>query len=76
MFAWIRRLLWDESAFERWGRVCIFAIGEGIRNGTVPVPPGWEKVGMALQALALLIAAGEKNVSTKGKVDNSVDASE
>lgn len=63
MLAFLYRFLYDESFFERSFRMAIFLAGELIRNGTIPtgVSGLGNKIGPIISALALLVAAGERN---------------
>lgn len=70
MLEWVKRFLYDESFFERCFRMTIFLAGELVRNGTIPtgVSGLGQKLGPIISALALLVAAGEKNAkSDNGK---------
>ena len=57
MIAFITRLLWDESAFERYARAALMFMA--IYLGQAGDLPGWA-VSLGA-ALAVLIGAGEKN---------------
>ena len=63
MLEWIKKFLYDETFFERCFRMTIFLAGELVRNGTIPtgVEGLGAKLGPLISALALLVAAGEKN---------------
>jgi hypothetical protein len=63
MIAWIKKLLWDETAFERFGRALLFAIGQAMQQGLLPVEvgtTGWY-IGILLQISAFTVGAGDKN---------------
>lgn len=63
MLEWIKKFLYDETFFERCFRMTIFLAGELVRQGTIPtgVPGLGQKLGPIISALALLVAAGERN---------------
>ena len=57
MVEWVKRILWDESAFERYARALL--MGAAIYLGQAGDLPGWAvSIGAAL---SVLIGAGEKN---------------
>ena len=61
MIPWIKRLLWDQTAFERYGRAAILIVGGGIATGQMAVPEGYEWIGVVAMGLAGLIGAGDRN---------------
>lgn len=65
--AFLRRLLWDASAFERYVRTGVAALGQLIQQGVVPIPQKYQWVGALVTAAALLIPAGEKNAPAQGE---------
>jgi len=69
MLEFLKRFLYDESFFERCFRMTIFLAGELVRNGTIPtgVEGLGAKIGPFISALALMVAAGEKNPNPEGK---------
>lgn len=61
MITYLKKLLWDETAFERFGRAIVFGIGQAMQQGLLPTgDKGWY-VGIVMQALALAVGAGDKN---------------
>lgn len=62
MIAFIKRLLWDEAAFERYGRALLMAAALYLGQAR-DLPPWAIAVG---GALALLIGAGDKNPKARG----------
>jgi hypothetical protein len=72
MCEFLRRLLWDESAFERYARLVLIGVGTYINANTVTgYLPQWcydhisiptlVTIGSALTGLGALIGAGDKN---------------
>ena len=61
MIEFVKRLLWDESAFERYARALLF--GASIYLGQAHDLPPW--VTAAGVALAGFIGAGDKNPPPK-----------
>jgi hypothetical protein len=63
MITWLRNLLFDETAFVRFGRTLIFIAGQMLHEGIVPGLNGaaawW--IGPFVSAAALVLGAGEKN---------------
>lgn len=56
----LRKLLWDESAFQRYARAFLFLVGELVRQGVIPTGiEGGGKYGVILQAIAFLVTARE-----------------
>ena len=63
MIPWVKKLLWDASAFERYGRAVLLAIGGLAAAGQLPMwVPEW--IAAPLLLFAGLIGAGEKNNAT------------
>lgn len=72
MLAFLKRLLWDESAFERYARLFLLSGGTGLMSMAAAwqLPPfmfdlmtreSWMFVAGAMMGLGGLIGAGEKN---------------
>lgn len=60
MVPWLKRLLWDEAAFERYARFVLLGVAGLAVTGDLPAwVPSW--VVALLMALAGLIGAGDKN---------------
>ena len=57
MVEWVKRILWDEAAFERYARAAIMFLA--LYLGHAGDLPAWATSLGA--ALAVLIGAGEKN---------------
>lgn len=62
MLTFCKRLLWDESAFERYGRALIGTVGLAmvINGGKIPQTKG-EWFSLLAVFLGLLIGSGDKN---------------
>lgn len=60
MIPWLKRILYDESAFERYGRALVFGLGTALTMGVIPAGMLGYYGGPILQALALVIGAGDK----------------
>lgn len=58
MLGLFRRILWDESAFERYGRMMLMGGAMMVATGQIPLPPRYAWIPAAL---SVLIGAGEKN---------------
>ena len=69
MVEWIKKFLYDVTFFERCFRMTVFLAGELVRNGTIPtgIEGLGQKLGPFISALALMVAAGEKNVKSESK---------
>lgn len=64
MIEFLRKLLWDESAFERYGRGILIALAVALpQAGAGTGEINWISVASAL--VAGLIGAGEKNAPAK-----------
>ena len=62
MIPWLKKLLWDESAFERSGRAVLLMLGGLVATGQLPPwVPEW--IAAPLLLLAGLIGAGDKNLT-------------
>lgn len=55
MIHWLKRLVWDESAFLGYVRVLVFLLGQAIDAGNVPFTEGFTWVGDLVSAAALLV---------------------
>lgn len=65
MLTFLKRLLWDEAAFERWGRATLVALGQAIASGAIPTGiEGGGKLGWAISFVGLLISGGTKTSTT------------
>lgn len=62
MIPFLRRLIWDETVFERWCRALLALLGEGLHEGVIPGVNGSKAwwVGLIVTASALLVPAGDK----------------
>jgi hypothetical protein len=66
MIPWLKKLLWDESAFERYSRALFFALAGLAAAGQLPEwVPQW--IAGPLLALGGLIGAGDKNPGNGSK---------
>lgn len=66
MLTWLKRLLWDEAAFERYGRAFFGTAGLAfVAIGKVPETKR-EWLGLLFVFFALLTGAGDKNVRPAG----------
>jgi hypothetical protein len=65
MWPFLKSLIWDETAFQRYGRMLIFGLGAAVSAGMIQtgIDGGGGKIGTALQLLAFMIRAGDKNPS-------------
>lgn len=65
MWTWLKSLWLDPAYFRAALRAMVFAVGEMLRNGTIPT--GADGIGLVvgpyIQAAALLLRAGEMNPS-------------
>ncbi|MGE0289110.1 MAG: hypothetical protein AB7I42_22710 [Bradyrhizobium sp.] len=59
MVEWVKRLLWDESAFVRYARATLFAAAMAMPAFKSGEPVDWMAVATAF--VAGLMGAGEKN---------------
>ena len=84
MIAWLKRFLFDETAFVGLVRAVFFGLGAISMSGQLPaeitaVVPGW--AGAALIAIGGFIRAGEKNprqdaIATPQGVEITLEAKE
>ena len=58
MLVFLKTILYDQSAFERYTRAIIGGLGMAVATNQLPIPP---KYAIPLVFLANLIGAGEKN---------------
>lgn len=59
MITWLKQLLYDQATFEQYARVVVFLAGESLVSFGPSAPYYW--AGKALQGLALVLRAGDKN---------------
>lgn len=59
MLIYLKKLLTDETAFIRFVRAAVMAVGGMAQAGQLPFLPMW--AGPALMALSVFVGAGEKN---------------
>lgn len=59
MVPFFKRLLWDESGFERYSRALVFALAGAAATGQLTFLPAWATP--ILLALGGLVGAGQKN---------------
>jgi hypothetical protein len=59
MIAWVRKMLFDETAFVRLIRAAIMILGAAVQTGQITTLP--PVVGAVLMGAAVFIGAGEKN---------------
>ena len=59
MIAWIQRLLWDESAFERYARAALMLLAGLVGTSGGEWIPQWAAA--PLMSVAVLIGAGDRN---------------
>jgi hypothetical protein len=61
MITFFKNLLWDETAFFRYGRFCLYILGQGMVIGVIPTGvSGGGKIGVMISGLALLISGNTK----------------
>lgn len=76
VITWLTKILYDETAFERYFRMLIFGIGTMITTGVWTIGPKFWWFGQTIQILALLIGAGDKNIpksEVKATVNDQID---
>jgi hypothetical protein len=66
MIPWILNLLWDETVFERFGRMGIAALGQLMSAGLIPtgISGGGRVLGSILTVIPFLIGAAPQNTAT------------
>ena len=61
MLAWLKRFLFDETAFVGLIRAACIGLGTAVASGMMSVPEEWRVFGVIAASLGGFIRAGEKN---------------
>lgn len=69
MIPFLKRLLWDDAAFERYGKAILYGLATAMLSGAIEWP-SWvsPKLITAMGAIAALIPTGQKNDSVEAEV--------
>ena len=67
MIPWIKELFTDKTAFIGGIRSILAVAGLGIESGRVPVPEGFDILGLLAVGAALFIRSSTKGLGNEGK---------
>ena len=66
MLTFLKKLLWDETAFVRYSRAVLLGLGAAIAANELNIPGVPDAWGIAVVSIGGLLGAGDKNTTKEG----------